>query len=127
LEAFELAKKYGADGIEFDVSQTKDKQNIIAHGEYLTETTCPTYKPSDCTLAELKEKCTVKNGEPIMTLEEMLDKVKGMFDYYFVEIKVYTPADAEQQTMDAIQTVLRLGMQDQVIFTSYDKTATYLI
>ena len=31
LQAFLLAKKHGADGIEFDVSQTKDKQNIVIH------------------------------------------------------------------------------------------------
>jgi glycerophosphoryl diester phosphodiesterase len=129
LQAFLLAKKYGADGIEFDVSQTKDKQNIVAHGEYLTETTCPKYKVSDYTLAELQKRCTVKNGEPISTLEDMLNKVKGLFDYYFVEIKVYNtdPTAAEQQTLSVIQTVQKLGMQDKVIFTSYDKTATYLL
>lgn len=32
MEAFLLAKKHDADGIEFDVSQTKDKQNIVMHG-----------------------------------------------------------------------------------------------
>ncbi|MEI6673165.1 MAG: glycerophosphodiester phosphodiesterase family protein [bacterium] len=75
LQAFLKAKEDGADGIEFDVSETKDKQNIVAHGPYLTETTCPTYKASSYTLETLKKKCTVKNGEPIMTLEEMLHKV----------------------------------------------------
>jgi hypothetical protein len=50
-----------------------------------------------------------------------------LFDYYFVEIKVYNPADAEQETLSAIQTVQKLGMDDKVIFTSYDKTATYLL
>ena len=62
-----------------------------------------------------------------MTLEEMLSKVKGLFDYYFVEIKVYNSKDAEQQTIAAIQTVQKLGMQDKVIFTSYDKEATYIL
>ena len=62
-----------------------------------------------------------------MTLEEMLSKVKGLFDYYFVEVKVYNPEDAEQQTTNAIQTVMKLGMQDRIIFTSYDKEATYVL
>jgi adenylate cyclase class IV len=57
----------------------------------------------------------------------MLKSVNGLFDYYFVEIKVYNPKDAEQQTTAAIQTVQKLGMQDRVIFTSYDKEATYIL
>lgn len=127
LEAFMKAKENGADGIEFDVSETKDKQNIIAHGPYLTETTCPKYKVSDYTLEELKKKCQVKNGEPIRTLEEMLTEVKGLFDYYFVEVKIYDPKDVQTQTMANIQTVQKLGMQDKVIFTSYDRNATFLL
>ena len=127
LQAFIKAKDYGANGVEFDVSETKDKQNIVAHGPYLTETTCPKYKASDYTLETLRKKCTVKNGEPIMTLEEMLSKIKGMFDYYFVETKVYNPNDAQAQVMSNIQTVKKLNMQDKVIFTSYDKTATFVL
>ena len=127
LQAFLKAKENGADGIEFDVSETKDKQNIVAHGPYLTETTCPKYKVSEYTLKVLKEKCQIKNGEPIMTLEEMLNKVNGLFDYYFVETKVYTPEDAQAQVLNNIQTVKKLNMQDKVIFTSYDKTATLVL
>lgn len=127
LQAFTKAKEDGADGIEFDVSETKDKQNIVAHGPYLTETTCPKYKVSSYTLDELKKKCTVKNGEPIMTLEEMLDKVKWLFDYYFIETKIYNTDDAQAQVMSNIQTVKKLDMQDKVIFTSYDKTATFVL
>ena len=127
LQAFLKARDHNADGIEFDISQTKDKQNVVAHGPYLTETTCDKHKVSEYTLETLKKKCQVKNGEPIMTLEEMLNKVNGLFDYYFVEIKVYNTKDAEQQTTAAIQTVKKLGMQDKVIFTSYDKEATYIL
>lgn len=127
LQAFLKAKDNGADGIEFDVSETKDKQNVVAHGPYLTETTCAKHKVSEYTLDELKKKCKVKNGEPIMTLEEMLNKVKGLFDYYFVEVKVYNPNDAQSQTIADIQTVQKVGMQDKVIFTSYDKEATFIL
>ena len=127
LEAFLLAKTNGADGIEFDISQTKDKQNVVAHGQFLTETVCGKYDVTKYTLEYLQKNCPIKNGEPLMTLGEMLAKVKGLFDYYFVEIKVYNPADAEQQTLSAIKTVKKLGMSDNVIFTSYDKTATYLL
>jgi len=91
------------------------------------ETVCNKKDVSKYTLEYIKKNCPIKNGEQIMTLEEMLKAVDGLFPYYFVEIKVYTPQDAEQQTDDAIQTVQKLGMQDKVIFTSYDKTATYFL
>lgn len=57
----------------------------------------------------------------------MLTQLSGMFDYYFIEIKSYIPKDIEQETLDAIATVKKLWMEDKVIFTSYDKTATYLL
>jgi len=129
LAAFLLAKKHGADGIEFDVSQTKDGQNVIAHGKFLTETVCPKYDVTKYTLSYLQKNCPLKNGEQLATLADMLDKVKGLFDYYFVEIKVYNtdPDAVERQTLSVIQTVQKAGMADKVIFTSYDKTATYLL
>lgn len=128
LTWFLLAKKNGADGIEFDVSQTKDKQNIVIHGDRMRPTVCgKDYVIASHTREELKKDCPLKNGESLMTLEEMLKSVDWLFDYYFVEIKVYIPKDAEAQTTAAIETVQKLGMQDRVIFTSYDKTATYIL
>ncbi|MFA7298653.1 MAG: glycerophosphodiester phosphodiesterase family protein [Candidatus Absconditabacterales bacterium] len=128
LEGFLLAKKNGANGIEFDVSYTKDNKNLVLHGERMRATTCgQDYIVGNHNLQELQEKCPLKNGETLRTLEDMLKSVNGMFDYYFVEIKVYDVKDAEQQTFDAIKTVKKLGMQDRVIFTSYDKTANYIL
>lgn len=128
LSWFMLAKKHGASGIEFDVSQTKDKKNIVIHWETAYSTTCgDSVKIRTHTFDWLETHCTLTNGEPLLTLEEMLKGVDGLFDYYFIEIKVYDSKDAEQQTIDAIQTVQKLGMQDRVIFTSYDKTATYIL
>ena len=127
-EGFLLAKENGANGIELDVSQTKDKQNIVLHGERMRATVCgKDYIIGNHTLEEVKAKCPLKNGETLSTLEEMLKSVNGMFEYYFIEIKVYNPKDAEQQTIDAIKTVQKLGMQDRVIFTSYDREATYIL
>jgi glycerophosphoryl diester phosphodiesterase len=40
LEGFLLAKKNGANGIELDVSYTKDKKNLVIHGELMRATTC---------------------------------------------------------------------------------------
>jgi glycerophosphoryl diester phosphodiesterase len=110
------------------ISYTKDEKNIVMHGENVYSTVCGNdIKVRTHNLEWLQNNCPLVNGEKIMTLQEMLENVDGLFQYYFVEIKVYDPKYAEQQTVDAIETVKKLGMQDRVIFTSYDKTATYIL
>jgi len=77
LAGFLLAQKNGADGIEFDVSQTKDGQNIVMHGPSTYPTICGNYTMiATHDLAWLQEHCPLTNGEKIMTLEEMLTQVK---------------------------------------------------
>jgi len=111
-----------------DISYTKDKQNIVIHGEKMRATTCgQSHIVQKYDSAYLKEKCPLKNGEQLRTLEEMLKSLDGLFDYYFVDIKVYNTKNAEQQVRDAIQTIQKLGMQDRVILSSYDKTANYIL
>ena len=128
LSGFLLAKEHGADGVEMDVMQTKDKQNVVVHGKYFRASTCGgTYDITKHTLADIRKECPLKDGEQLLTLEEMLRGLKGLFDYYFLDIKVYNSADAEDQTLGIIQTVQKLGMDDKVIFSSYDKTATFVL
>jgi glycerophosphoryl diester phosphodiesterase len=57
----------------------------------------------------------------------MLEFTDWLFEYYFVEIKVYNNDDAEQQTLDAINTVRELKLEDKVIFISYNETAKYIL
>ena len=58
-----------------------------------------------------------------MRLQKMLELIDWLFDYYFLEIKVYNEKLWAQQTLDAIQTVKDLNMQDRVIFISYSDAA----
>ena len=58
-----------------------------------------------------------------MKLQKMLELIDWLFDYYFLEIKVYDEKLWAQQTLDAIQTVKDLNMQDRVIFISYSDAA----
>ena len=53
----------------------------------------------------------------------MLGLIDGLFDYYFLELKVYDENLWEQQALDAIQTVKKLNMQDKVVFISYSDSA----
>jgi len=126
---FARAYKDWADAIEFDVSYTKDDKNVVIHGPSLNTTECSksTKQVKDYTLKEIQNKCLFRDGEKINNLEEFLKANKGLFDYYFLEIKVYDPAKAEKQTLAAINTVIKLKMENKVIFTSYDRTANYII
>ncbi len=128
LEGFLLASKNWANWIELDISYTKDKKNVVIHWEKLRATICWTkYKIKDLTLEELQKQCPLKNGEDILTLKEMLEMIDWLFEYYFVEIKVYDKNDAEKQTLDAINTVKNLKMESKVIFISYDEKAKYIL
>lgn len=122
------AQKDGANALEFDVSYTQDNQNIVLHGPSLQTTACgPNKSVTNFTLEDIKKQCPLRNGEKLLTLEEFLTKTKGLFDLYFLEIKAHDPSKAEQQTLDAIDTIIKLDMEDKVIFSSYDRTVNYII
>ena len=123
LESFLSAKEQWAVWIEFDVSYTQDKKNIVAHWNELYASNCTKHKVWNYTFDWIKKNCTIKNWEKYKTLQEMLELVDGLFEYYFLEVKVYNEALAKEQTLDAIQTVKDLNMQDRVIFISYSNTA----
>lgn len=128
LEWMLLAKKNWANGVEMDFSLTKDDQSVNIHGPSLQSTFCGIdKKTSDYDLAYLKKNCKLLNGEEVLTMEEMLQKIKWLFDYYFIEIKVYDKNKAEKQILDAINVVQKLWMQDKVIFISYDRTVNYIM
>ena len=57
----------------------------------------------------------------------MLEMIDGLFDYYFVEIKVYNESLWEKQALEAIETVKKLNMQDRVIFISYSNAARKIL
>ncbi len=126
---FVRAQKDGADGIEFDVSYTKDDQNIVSHGPTVNNSICSKTKKqiNEYTLKELQDTCPFKNNDTPVELETFLRANKWLFQYYFLEIKVYNTEKAEKQTLDAINTVIKLGMEDNVVFISYDRMSNYIL
>lgn len=83
LAAYRLAIEAGAEMAECDVRLSADRKVVLLHDENLQRTTGLDAKVGDLTLAELKKldagrwKSTKYAGEPIPTLEEALDLVKG--------------------------------------------------
>jgi len=60
-----------------DFSLTKDDQSVNIHGPSLQSTFCGIdKKTSDYDLAYLKKNCKLLNGEEVLTMEEMLQKIK---------------------------------------------------
>ena len=123
LESFLAARDLWADWIEFDVSYTKDYENIVAHGDLLYTSNCKRQKVWKLDYDWIQKNCTIQNGEKYMKLQKMLELLDWLFDYYFLEIKVYDEDLWAQQAMDVIQTVKDLNMQDRVIFISYSDAA----
>lgn len=124
LESFLSAHSLWADGIEFDVSYTRDWENIVAHWETLyTSSYCRKQKVWNLSFDWITENCKAGNGEDYKSLRKMLELIDWLFDYYFLEIKVYDEKRWAEQAMQAIQTVKDLNMQDRVIFISYSDAA----
>ena len=123
LESFLIAKELWADWIEFDVSYTKDNENIVAHWDYLYASNCNKQKVWNLNLDWIQKNCTIKNWEKYIKLQKMLELIDWLFDYYFLEIKVYDEQLWAKQVLEAIQTVKDLNMQDRVIFISYSDAA----
>ena len=123
LESFLAANELWADWIEFDVSYSKDQENVVVHGDFLYASNCKRQKVWNLDFDWIQKNCTIINWEKYMKLQKMLELIDWLFDYYFLEIKVYDEELWAQQAMDAIQTVKDLNMQDRVIFISYSDAA----
>ena len=123
LESFLAAKELWADWIEFDVSYTKDHENVVVHWETLYASNCKNRKIWNLKFDRIQKNCTIKNWEKYTELQKMLEVIDWLFDYYFLEIKVYDEKQWAEQALDAIQTVKDLNMQDRVIFISYSDAA----
>lgn len=85
LSSFRKAIDMGADAIELDVRFTRDGIPIVIHDDDLKRVTGLDKKVRDLTLDEVK-KVRVMGREPIPTLEEVLNEIKGK-TIIFMEIK----------------------------------------
>ena len=123
LSALDYAILSGAHMAEIDVQQTKDGELILMHDSNLKRTTGYNGKVSDVTFEQIK---TLEAGswfsdeflgEPIPTLEEILQKSKGQITL-MIEIKAKDhPVDVAYQVIELIQTY---GMEKQCIIGAMD-------
>ncbi len=118
LASVRLAIEMGADGVEHDVCVTSDGVPVLMHDLTLDRTTTGTGKVSDHALAEIREmRITGPHAEdypdePIPTLEEALEVMKGK-TIPVIEVK---EADTGAAVVEAIRNV---GMIDDVLVISF--------
>lgn len=124
LEAFDLAAKQQADGVELDVQLTKDGKLVVIHDETVDRVSNGSGWVKDFTLAELKrfrlnkikpeyEKATIPTLEEVYQLLKYTDMTinvelkTGLLFYEGIEKKV-------------LDLTAKFGMEDRVIYSSFN-------
>lgn len=105
----EKAIEHGCVGSEIDIHRTKDGYYVVNHDNDFSRVAGVDKAPKDMTLEEVKElkvkdAYTVGDGDPVATLEEMLDAVKGTGTKLFIELKGDT---ADRQMVDDTVAMVR--------------------
>jgi len=123
VESLEAAVEVGAYASEIDVQRTSDGYYIVNHDTTFERLTGDSRKPSEMTLAEVKElRITAEDGHEVevASFEEMLDAAKDRIVLY-VELK---GESADERMVDDLYALVKeKGMLDQVYFISLDYDA----
>ena len=113
VKGIETAAELNAFGCEIDIQRTSDGYYVVNHDNDFKRVAGVAKKPSEMTLAEVKQ--LKVDGEPIPTYEEMLDASKNKVTL-FVELKGET-AD-EKMADDAVKAIKERGMEKQAVLIS---------
>jgi len=130
LSAFEGAIAMQADMVELDVQLTSDGEVVVFHDEKISRCTDGRGRIADHTLAQLKKLDAGRwfskdfAGEKVPALAEVLRICKNRIA---VNIEIKTEAVTENASGGIEEKCLRLvhqtGMQDHVVFSSFDPRA----
>ena len=124
MEAFKLANKLCADGIELDIHMTKDGHIVVAHDETIDRCSNGSGRIIDKTLNELltydfSNNMPDYNNSKIPTLKDVLCYVRDTDMTINIEIKsdavIYEGIEEKAATM-----VSKLGMKKRVIYSSFN-------
>lgn len=124
LEAFALAEKQGAQGIELDVQLTKDGEVVVIHDETIDRVSTGKGAVRDYTLEELRRFSFHNHkkeyeGVQIPTLREVLEQVKPGDMEVNIELKtgIYWYPGLEEKTVKLVKAA---GMEKRVIYSSFN-------
>lgn len=124
MEAFELAIEQKADGIELDVQLSRDGEIMVLHDESVDRVTNSSGLLKDFTFSQLKEISVNPGKAPekmyrIPTLAEVLDLMRHTDMKVNIELKnsIFLYEGMEEKV---ITLVKNLGMEEQVIYSSFN-------
>lgn len=124
MAAFELAANSHADGVEFDVKFTKDKEIIIIHDSTIDRTTHEHGKVKDLTFEEIQRLdagtsfSNQFNGEKIPRLTDVLTRLPDSF-LFNIEITNYSTL-FDGLAGAVARLVKELCITERVIFSSFN-------
>lgn len=113
VKGIKVAYELGAKGCEIDIQRTSDGYYVVNHDANFERVAGVSKKPNEMMLSEVKELSV--DGEPVPTLEEMLDASRDKV-ILFVELKGETADD--QMADDAVRIIKERGMEDQTVLIS---------
>ena len=109
----DVAYKMGSSGGEIDIQRTSDGSYIVLHDNTFSRVAGVDKKPSEMTLEEVKQLRV--DGEPVPTLEDMLDASHGRLTLY-VELKGKTVD--KQMADEAVKIIKDRNMTDETVIIS---------
>ncbi|QEF97671.1 Glycerophosphoryl diester phosphodiesterase [Stieleria maiorica] len=122
LAAIDEAIRAGADGCEFDVYQCGDGTVVLMHDKTVDRTTDGTGRITELSLEQLRQldagswKDKRFAGEPVPTLKQALERLRGTGCQPVIEVKM------EGISRQVIDDVRALDMVDQVAVIAFSKT-----
>ena len=124
MEAFELAVRQNADGIELDVQISEDGRLVVMHDETIDRVTNGKGAVREYTVEQLKElqvqtPDTKQGIYRIPLLEEVLDLMKKTDMRVNIELKnsIYLYQQMEEKVLELVK---EMQMEDQVIYSSFN-------
>ena len=118
LGAFRKAAGMGAWWIEFDVSLLGDGTPVIHHDATLERCTDRTGRLQDLTAGDI-EGIDCGRGEPLPTLEQVLDLVDSLALFANLEMKPHTQPPGRMAAIVAAALEARPGTAERVIVSSF--------
>lgn len=131
LEAFELAVKMGADGVELDIHMTKDGELVVAHDEEIGRVANGLGLICNMTTAELK-KHRFNRTHPefenatISTLREVYEFLKPTGLHINTELKT-SRIRYEHMEEKCVRLADELGMTDRILYSSFNLASLKLL
>lgn len=123
IKGYQMSLDKGADYIELDVQLTKDKKLLCMHDSTIDRTTTGVGNVSDMTLSYIQSNYTSKNGEPIPSLDDVVNHF-GKEVKYYIETKRPFDMDMDRELLLQLKAKGLIGIgseQFQVVIQSFAK------